>query len=350
MDTLQLLGSGMGLGLLAGIRLYATVLLAGAAIRFGWIDLPAGWSNLDVLADGRVLSVAAVACLAEFLADKIAWVDSVWDSVHAFIRPVGAALLGSAVFASSDPAVQTAMALLCGGVALTGHSTKAAARLMVNQSPEPFSNVAVSLVEDVMVSLGTWLVLTHPTVMLALVAVFLAVFALISPILIRAVSVQLAALRALIRRWTSGRLAVPPADVVQTLARARTWPERVQAAQQYVPSSQEPMPAAFAAKLGGQGHSPLFALRVVGSQSIGMRNSTGYLCFTEDGIAFIAQRNLRLRVVGTPATRISGFTFKPGLLIDWLIVQLTDGTEQQYGLFKDASAQQRAVVRMLQVA
>src|SRR5882724_11850353 len=99
MDTIELLGSTLGLGFLAGIRLYATVLLIGLVVRFHLIALPPGLAHLSVLGDTLVLATAAAACAIEFVADKIPWVDSLWDSIHTFIRPVGAVLLGATALA-----------------------------------------------------------------------------------------------------------------------------------------------------------------------------------------------------------------------------------------------------------
>jgi hypothetical protein len=177
MDVLQMLGSTLGLGLLAGIRLYATVFALGLIVRFHWINMPAGF---DVLGHTWVLITAGVACLAEFLADKIPWVDTAWDSVHTFIRPIGAALLGTAAFSEADPALKTVIALLCGGIAFTGHSSKAATRFAVNHSPEPFSNWGLSLMEDAVVPVGIWIAVAHPIVSLGIVAVFLVVFVWLS--------------------------------------------------------------------------------------------------------------------------------------------------------------------------
>jgi hypothetical protein len=173
MDTVQLLGSALGLGLLAGIRLYATVLILGLIARFHWFDLPSG---LDVLGHTWVLATAGAACAIEFLADKIPWLDTMWDTVHTFIRPVGAALLGAAAFQEADPALKMVIALLCGGVAFGGHSSKAATRFAVNHSPEPFSNWALSLFEDAVVPVGIWIAVSHPLIAFVLVAIFLVIF------------------------------------------------------------------------------------------------------------------------------------------------------------------------------
>jgi hypothetical protein len=172
-DTVQLLGSALGLGLLAGIRLYATVLILGLIARVHWLDLPSG---LDVLGHTWVLATAGTACAIEFFADKVPWLDSMWDTVHTFIRPVGAALLGAAAFQQADPALKMVIALLCGGVAFGGHSSKAATRFAVNHSPEPFSNWTLSFLEDLIVPFGIWLAVSHPIVTFVVVVVLTVVF------------------------------------------------------------------------------------------------------------------------------------------------------------------------------
>ena len=118
-------------------------------MKFGWVALPEHLQALDVLANNWVLAAAAIGTLAEFFADKIAWVDNLWDSIHAFIRPLGGALLSLAIVDSGDTAWQVASFLLGGGAALLAHAGKAGARTLVNASPEPFSNVVVSTAEDV---------------------------------------------------------------------------------------------------------------------------------------------------------------------------------------------------------
>jgi hypothetical protein len=194
MDTLQLLGSTLGLSFLAGIRLYATVLALGLGIRFGLLHLPPALSGLEIFAHPAVLITAAIAYIAEFIADKIPWFDSLWDAVHTFIRPVGAALLGAAAFGSLDPRLRVALAILCGGVALTSHSSKAATRAMVNHSPEPFSNIALSLAGDVAAPAGVWLAMAHPVAAFVLVAIAVVVFAVLARVVWRAFRSALARL------------------------------------------------------------------------------------------------------------------------------------------------------------
>ncbi|WP_188235843.1 DUF4126 domain-containing protein [Sphingopyxis sp. LK2115] len=149
MGIVEILGVAGSLSLLAGWRLYLTILATGVAMRFGWLPLPEQLAALQVLANPWVLGVAAVGTIAEFLADKIAWVDTAWDTVHSIIRPLGGALLALALVDSSDPAWQVVAFLLGGGGALLSHGAKATTRAVVNVSPEPVSNAVVSTGEDV---------------------------------------------------------------------------------------------------------------------------------------------------------------------------------------------------------
>jgi hypothetical protein len=162
--AVQLIGVAASLSLLAGWRLYATVAAAGLAMRFGLLQPPQQVHALDVLANPWVIGAAGFGALAELFADKVMWLDSLWDGVHSFIRPLGGALLALAVVDAHDPAWQVVAFLLGGGAALLSHGAKAGARAVVNASPEPFSNAAVSTAEDVFSFGGLWLVLTQPAV------------------------------------------------------------------------------------------------------------------------------------------------------------------------------------------
>ena len=146
---MEILGIAGSVSLLAGWRLYLCLFATGLAMRLGVVPLPEHLDALQVLANPWVMGVAAVAALAEFLADKVMWVDSAWDTVHTFVRPVGGALLALALIDPADPATQVIAFVLGGGGALLAHGGKAGARAVVNTSPEPFSNVAVSTLEDV---------------------------------------------------------------------------------------------------------------------------------------------------------------------------------------------------------
>lgn len=180
MKTLALLGTVTGVALFAGIRLYATVLTVGLCLRYGLLHLPPDLTSLSILAHPHVLGAAGVGAAMEFLADKVPWVDSLWDAIHAFLRPAGAALVAFAAAGRLDPALEIAIILLCGGVAFCSHSAKAGARLFVNQSPEPFSNVLLSLLEDGVAVGGSYVAVAHPMAILAVVVVFLALFALLA--------------------------------------------------------------------------------------------------------------------------------------------------------------------------
>ena len=149
MTPVELVALAASTSLLAGWRLYLVTLITGLGMKFGWVALPEQLKMLDVLANNWVLGIAAIGTFAEFFADKIAWVDSAWDAVHSFIRPLGGALLSLAIIDSADPAWQVGSFLLGGGAALVAHAGKAGARALVNTSPEPFSNVVVSTAEDV---------------------------------------------------------------------------------------------------------------------------------------------------------------------------------------------------------
>jgi hypothetical protein len=149
MNAVELIALASTVSLLAGWRVYLVTFAVGMAMKFGWVALPDQLRALDVLANDWIIGVAAVAALAEFFADKIAWVDSAWDAVHSVVRPLGGALLSLAIVDSGDPVWQVASFLLGGGGALLAHAGKAGARTLVNASPEPFSNIAVSSGEDV---------------------------------------------------------------------------------------------------------------------------------------------------------------------------------------------------------
>jgi hypothetical protein len=161
LDAPQLLALAAALGWASGIRLYAAVFMVGAAGYLGWVDLPSG---LQVLQHPGVLAASGFMCAVEFFADKIPFVDSVWDAVHTVIRiPAGAALAAGALGADSQ-AMGWIAALLGGSLAATSHTAKMTTRAAVNTSPEPFSNLGVSLLEDGFVVFMLWLAATHPLI------------------------------------------------------------------------------------------------------------------------------------------------------------------------------------------
>jgi hypothetical protein len=175
MGTLETLGPAGSLSLLAGWRLYLCILATGFAMHFGVLPLPDHLESLQILANPWVMGAAGVATLAEFFADKVAWLDSAWDAVHTFIRPVGGALLTLAVIDPSDPATQVIAFILGGGATLLAHGGKAGARAVVNTSPEPFSNIAVSTVEDVATGGALYLAYQYPEIAVGIALVMLAI-------------------------------------------------------------------------------------------------------------------------------------------------------------------------------
>lgn len=154
----------------AGLRAYAVVFALGLAGALGWIELP---PHLGLLSHPLVIGASGLMTAVEFFADKLPWLDSVWDAVHSFIRIPAGAALAAAVFGDSGAAVALAAAILGGTLAGAVHLTKAGTRAVINTSPEPFTNGAASLTEDAMVPLGLWLAVAHPIAFFVLLALFL---------------------------------------------------------------------------------------------------------------------------------------------------------------------------------
>ena len=177
MSAAEIVALAASISLLAGWRLYLVVFATGLAMKYGWVALPDQLRALDVLANNWIIGIAGAGAVAEFFADKIAWVDSAWDAVHSFIRPLGGAMLSLAVVDASDPTWQVASFLLGGGAAFIAHAGKAGARTIVNASPEPFSNVVVSTGEDVATAGLFALAIANP-IAAALIAVILVVLSL----------------------------------------------------------------------------------------------------------------------------------------------------------------------------
>lgn len=173
MGIVELLGLAGSVSLISGWRLYLTVFITGLAMRLQWISLPENLQVLDALANPWVLGISALGAVAEFFADKILWLDSVWDTVHTAIRPLGGALLALAVVDASDPVWQVIVFLLGGGAALMSHSAKAGARAIVNTSPEPVSNAVVSTGEDIATGGLLFLAFANPVVALVIASVLL---------------------------------------------------------------------------------------------------------------------------------------------------------------------------------
>jgi hypothetical protein len=186
MGIIEILGVAASVSLLAGWRLYLCVFATGLAIRMGWIAAPEHLQSLTVLANNWVMGAAGIGMVAEFFADKIAWLDSLWDAVHTAIRPVGGAVLALALVDASDPKWQVITLLLGGSAALFSHTAKAGTRAVINASPEPFSNIAVSTGEDVATGGLLFLALSKPVTAI-FVATLVAAAAIAALIIVRRV-------------------------------------------------------------------------------------------------------------------------------------------------------------------
>ncbi|MCC7150624.1 MAG: DUF4126 domain-containing protein [Rubrivivax sp.] len=202
LDMTQLAALAAALGFGSGMRLYAVVFLTGAAGALGWVPLPSG---LAVLQNPIVLTVAGVLVAIEFLADKIPALDTLWDTVHTFIRIPAGAALAAAVFGGDHAAWAVVAGLLGGTLAATAHTAKAGTRAAVNTSPEPFSNVGLSLLGDVSVPALLWLAWEHPLW-------FFPVLAVVLVLALTLIVLTFKFVRALWRRL-SGRGATHPAPV-----------------------------------------------------------------------------------------------------------------------------------------
>jgi hypothetical protein len=167
-DVLTTLGRTMGFSFAAGINLYATVAILGLASRFDWVALPPQFKVFD---NDIVIGAAIVMYVIEFVADKIPWLDSVWDGVHSVIRPIGGALIAVATLGHASPTVEGLVALLGGTLAAGSHFSKAGTRVVANASPEPFTNWFLSIAEDIfVVGLGV-LALKYPIAAAVVVAI-----------------------------------------------------------------------------------------------------------------------------------------------------------------------------------
>jgi hypothetical protein len=184
MDAISNIALAAGLSWASGLRLYATVFIVGLLAKYGYVPLP---DSLNILQHPVVIGVSGVLLAVEFLADKFPLVDSVWDSIHTFIRIPAGALLAMGAINSTDPLTATLVALLGGTLAGATHFTKAGGRALINTSPEPVSNVAASFGEEGVLLFGGWLALAHPALFLVFIVLFIAVLIWLLPKLWRGV-------------------------------------------------------------------------------------------------------------------------------------------------------------------
>jgi Domain of unknown function (DUF4126) len=195
LEMLMTLGRTMGFSFAAGINLYATVAILGLAERYGWVALPEQFRVFD---NDVVIGAALVLYTVEFVADKVPWLDSLWDAIHTLIRPAGGALIAVAAFGHASPTTEALIGLLGGTLAAGTHFTKAGTRAVANTSPEPFSNWALSLAEDVFVVGLSTLAMTYPLAAAAVVVLGVMVMAWGATWILRGVR----------RRWRRPELGV----------------------------------------------------------------------------------------------------------------------------------------------
>jgi hypothetical protein len=202
-ERLDLLAVALGLAALAGVNLYLTVFATGLAIHFQWITLGPQYQSLEILGNPWIISIAGALYFLEFFADKIPWVDSIWDAVHTIIRPIGGALLAIQVLGHPSPTFTVIVALLAGGTSLIAHTAKAATRLASNASPEPFSNIGLSLGEDAAVLGGLALVNFNPLLALIVFVIGITAFLYFAPRILRAMKAKI---------WLAWKKLNGPAD------------------------------------------------------------------------------------------------------------------------------------------
>ena len=302
--TLQLLGLALGLASLAGINLYLTVFATGLALRFDWVNLAPQYAQLQILEHPIVLGIAGGLFLIEFFADKVPWLDSVWDAVHTSIRPIGAALLAVCALGDANPVFEVAVALLAGTVAITTHGLKSGTRLLANASPEPFSNVGLSLAGDGIVLGGLGLMAFHPLVGLGIALAVLALLVLVLPRVLRKAHTRF--------QFAWSKLNLPAAESAQE------WPPR------QVPLAVECElhrihPTAF---------EITWALPAVSRRGVNLApDRRGWLVWVaaDSGLYFAWRTLFRTVCVRLPAGSEPRAEFKPGFLYDTLTLRAEDG-------------------------
>jgi hypothetical protein len=196
MNIIQILSLALGAAWTSGINLYATVAVLGLLQHYKLAQLPGALHLLD---NWIIIGVALFLYIVEFVADKIPYVDTVWDAVHTFIRVPAGAVLAAAATSEINPEVQVVALLLGGGLALSTHGTKATARATANLSPEPVTNWALSLIEDVIAIAAAIVAVLYPFVILGVLIIFLIIFAWIMPKVVRRLRRMIATVRAFLR-------------------------------------------------------------------------------------------------------------------------------------------------------
>ncbi len=211
MEVIDSVALSLGAAWASGINLYAALFMLGFMHSGGYIALP---PDLQVLADPLVLAAAGFMYCVEFFADKTPGVDSLWDGIHTFIRIPAGALLAAGAMAEFGPAAELAGLLVGGGLAAGAHTLKAGGRVLINTSPEPFTNWGASIGEDLLVIGGLWAALYNPWLFLAVLVVFIILLVWLLPKLLRAIGIIFARLRS----WIRGEHPPPPGQPPPTHA------------------------------------------------------------------------------------------------------------------------------------
>jgi uncharacterized protein DUF4126 len=199
LEGLTALGRTLGFSFAAGINLYATVAILGLAERYGWVALPEQYRAFD---NDYVIGAAIVLYVIEFVADKVPWLDSIWDAIHTVVRPIGGALIAVTTLGEASPTAQTLVALLGGTLAAGTHFTKAGTRAVANTSPEPFSNWILSVSEDLFVVGLSTLALKYPLAAALVVVVGVVLIVMFAAWIVRAIK----------RRWGRGGGRLTPRE------------------------------------------------------------------------------------------------------------------------------------------
>jgi hypothetical protein len=219
MDITTTIALSLGVAWASGINLYAAVFMLGFMGNNGYIDLP---PDMVVLQDPAVMMAAGFMYCVEFFADKTPGVDSGWDAIHSFIRIPAGAVMASMAVGDVSPAMQVAAFLIGGAVTTTTHATKSGGRVLINTSPEPFSNWVTSVAEDIIVIGGLWTALNHPALFLVLLGVFIVLMIWLLPKIWRGIKLVARKLGALFGRLRStedqpaGNNPAPDPDNINT--------------------------------------------------------------------------------------------------------------------------------------
>lgn len=313
MEVLKLLGVALGLASLAGINLYLTVFVTGLAIRMDWVLLPPALHDLTVLSDPVIIGVAGFLYIIEFFADKIPWVDTAWDAVHTFIRPVGAAALAVAALGETSPVFQIVAALVAGGMALTSHVAKAGTRLVANTSPEPVSNIGLSLVEDGVVFAGLGLLVWNPIAGLVVAVVFTGIVVTMMPKLLRGIRAKL---------WLAWKKLNSPAEDDQEISPGHRLPGHCESQLRRAHAGGAPVEWAVPCLSGG---GPRLSANLRG-WLVSLKEEPSRLFFVTKG--FVGGLVLEMDIGGGVATHKAGF------LCDKIEIVHRDGSPKYQFLFE----------------